>query len=221
MRKKLLAALIVALFCPLLLQARTKEGPDTISARRAFVEMPALVLDLLPKDTRLDMLDFYDVDSVWQAKNEFGGNSSLQTVAPDYLKVKITPVSDLQIKVLRNSKGNDVVMTIYTTGDDEGSRDSEVRFYDTSMQELDARKYFEAPRLRDFFEIPKGSITKMKEIEELIPFYTIEYTAAPGSNAVEGRLTIGELLTMEDMKIVSLFMKPEIKLLWNGNKLKS
>lgn len=201
------------------LSAKGKEAPDTISARRAFVEMPALVLDLLPVDTRLDMLAYFDADSIWDATNEFEGKSRLVNVTPDYLKVDITPVTSMQIKVLHAPKG-DVVLTIYTTGGDGESKDSDIRFYDASMKELDASKYFKVPLLKDFFNIPKGSATKMSEIEDLMPFYTIDFNASPDNDTLTGTLTPGDFLTVEDMKIVSLFMQPTVTYTWDGKKFK-
>lgn len=200
--------------------AGAKEVPDTISARRAFVDMPATVLELLPRSTRLDMLDFNDADSVYYAINERDGRSRLDTVTPDYVKVEVTPASDFQIKVFKDRKGNDIVMTIYTVGAEGDSRDSDIRFYNTRLEELDRNALLQLPQMRDFFEIPKGSLTKWKEIEELIPFYTVDYQASPGSDEITGQLTIGEFMNLEDMKLVSLFMKPGVRMAWDGKKLK-
>lgn len=195
-----------------------KAVSDTISARRAFVEMPSKVLDLIAKDTRLDMLDFFDADSVWQAKNELEGISCLETVTPTYLKVKITPVSTMQIKILKDKKGNDLVMTIYTTGAEGDSKDSDVKFYSPSMTELKSADYLKMPMLKDFFDIPRGSLTSMKEIEALVPFYTVEFKASANDDNLEAVFTPGDFMTLEDQKLVNLFLKPDIKYIWDGKK---
>lgn len=215
---KVVAIVVLTIAAPF--ASFAKEKSDTITARQAFINMPATVLDLLDKSTRMDMLDYFDTDSIWSAINEYNGMSRLQTVTPDYLSVEITPVSNLQIKILEDKKGNDVVMTIYTTGKPGETLDSDIRFYNTAMQELPTAKYLELPKLKDFFEFPKGSSTKMKEIEELLPFYSVNYKAAPGNNTVTGELITGDFVNLEDKKIVTLFLKPEIQLFWDGNKLK-
>ena len=222
MTKKLLLFLILILSMAASQSSSAKSAvsPDTISARRAFVEIPATVLDLLSKSTRLDMLDFWDVDSVYNAVNQMEGLSHLNEVTPDFLEVVITPVSTMQFKILKDKKGNDLVMTIYTVGGGREAKDSEIKFYDTSLQELDSSKLLELPELKEFFEIPRSSITKMKEIEEMIPFYTVCYQAAPGVDTVTGKLTIGQYMSEDDYHIVKLFEKPEIKMVWDGKKLK-
>lgn len=220
MKKYLLTILLSVIFSQISIHAKNKEIPDTISARRAFIEMPALVLDLLPKDTRLDMLAFWDVDSVWDATNEFEGKSRLTALTDDFAKVEITPVSTMQIKVLPYGKNGQVVMTIYTTGGDGESKDSDIRFYDTAMNELDSSKFFRIPDLKEFFSFPKGSKTKISEIEDIMPFYTIDFEASATDDTLTGRLTPGDFLTVEDLKLVSLFMVPEIKYIWNGKNFK-
>lgn len=208
----------VALMLPL---AAVAAAPaDTISVERAFVEIPAKTLDLLSRSARLDMLDYYAADSIYQAPNAMEGLSSLKTVGKDYIALRITPVTTLQLKVLKDKKGNDVVMSVYTVGADGQAPDSDVRFYSVRMEELPVAKYFVYPKLADFFEIPKGSLTKMKEIESLIPFPTIEYVADSDSSDLKARLTVGEFMTQDDYNIVKLFLRPEITLRWDGSKYK-
>ncbi|MDE5796892.1 MAG: DUF3256 family protein, partial [Muribaculaceae bacterium] len=90
----LLAAIIAAWVLTLLApEASGASRGDTISARRAFVELPATTLDLLPHDTRLDMLDYFDVDSIYRAPNTMDGRSWLETVTPNYVKLVMTSVS--------------------------------------------------------------------------------------------------------------------------------
>lgn len=222
MTKKLLilTALILSLGNFKTLAAKSSVNPDTISARRAFVKMPATVIDLLPKSTRLDMLDFFDVDSVYNAVNAMEGFSHLEAVTPDYLKVSITPVSTMQFKILKDKKGNDIVMTIYTVGGGREAKDSEINFYNSQMEPLDKDKYMKVPQLKDFFDIPRGSITTMKEIEQMIPFSTIEYNASPDSDVVTASLTVGQFMNQDDYNIVKLFERSSINLKWDGKTLK-
>ena len=59
------------------------EKADTISLRRAFIDFPSPALDLLTRSMRLDMLDYYEADSIYRVKNALEGLSSLDTVATD------------------------------------------------------------------------------------------------------------------------------------------
>lgn len=192
---------------------------DEFTARKAFEAIHCSALEILPTSIRLDMLDYWDVDSVYKASNAMNGLSWLEAVNPTYLKVRISSASTLEFKILKTKK-EDILMTVYTVGDDTQAMDSQVSFYDRELKELEAKKYFELPKVNDFFEIPKGSATKMKEIEEMIPFPTIYVTAFPDNNNLEARLTVEQYINQDDWNIAKLFVKPFITLEWKKDKYK-
>lgn len=218
------AGLIIVVMAVILLQPsamgreRTAEAVDTLTARRVFTNLPLSVLDLLGRSTRLDMLDYYDADSLWQAPNTLGGKSVLERVAPDYLSVRLTPVSTLQICILpQRNRATPLVMTLYTIGGAAESPDTEVRFFDSELKPVDSKKYFTQPELRDFISIPKGSKLKRSDIESAIPFATIAYIAVPGTPfQLMGRLTVGGYLSQEDRELVAPFLKKGLKWEWTG-----
>ena len=219
MIRKLLIVLILSMVTLLPSPAKSVVSTDSITARRAFVEMPATVLDLLSKSSRLDMLDFFDVDSIYRAVNALEGFSYLEKVTPDYLKVVVTPVSTLQFKILKDKKGNELVMTIYTVGGDSDAKDSDIRFFNAELEELDRSKLLKLPLLKDYFDIPRGDKTVLNEIEQLVPFSTVEFEAAPASNIVTGKLTVGNFMSQEDYGIVRRYERPGISLVWDGKTL--
>lgn len=200
--------------------ASAAEKPDTISMRRAFVDFPAPALDLLTKSMRLDMLDYYEADSIYSVANAMEGLSRLDTVTADYLKVEITPVTSLQLKLLKDRKGADLLMAVYTAGGDGQAPDSDVRFYDANLTELPAEKFLKYPRLKDFFSIPKGSLTSQKEIDSMIPFPTVEFEAYPGSGSLQARLTVENYINIDDFNIIKLFLKPQVTYTWDGKAFK-
>lgn len=206
---------ILALLPSLLCMGKKGESPDTISARRAFMEMPVGSLDMLSKNARFDMLAYFDNDSIYGATNNLKGKAYLQKVTDSFLQVKLTEVSTLQLKILKNKDGNDIIMTIYTVGRDGETLDSEIRFYDPRLAELPTEKYFPTPKLSDFFDT-KGYKTSMKDIESILPFYAIELKANPDNSNLTGRITIGDILTTEDMKLVEMFIRPGVTYVWNG-----
>lgn len=192
---------------------------EAFTSRTVFIRYEGSALEILPRSIRLDMLDYWDVDSVYKAVNVVGGLSYLENVSDNYLKVRISPVSSLEIKILPTKKEK-IAMTIYTVGDDPQAADSELKFYDESLNELETKKYFEAPQVKNFFDIPKGSVTSMKEIEQMIPFPTIAYTASPDNNNLEARLTVEKFINQDDWNIAKLFVKPSITLEWKKDKFK-
>lgn len=195
------------------------EAPKTFSAREAFEKIHCGALEILPSSARLDMLDYWDVDSIYKVTNAMNGLSWLEKVTPDYLKVRISPVSTLEFKLL-NSKKQQLVMTLYTIGDEIQAQDSQVKFYNEELVELPTSDYFEMPKVKDFFEIPKGSVTKMKEIEAMIPFPTVCITAFPDNDNLQARLTVEQYINQDDWNIAKLFVKPYIMLEWKKDKYK-
>lgn len=195
-----------------------------ITASEAFVRLPATELSILPAATRLNMIDYYaEADSLWEAPNAMEGVSQLQEVGPTYLKVKLTPVSDLQIKVLpgKNAKQSDVIMTLYTIGSDSDDfsdgADTEIRFYDAQMQPLKTEKYFKMPDFKKFFTIPRGSITTIKELQQMLPFTTVMWTASADSDNIVGKMTFTDAISQDDLNIIRLFATP-LTLRWKKGK---
>lgn len=210
--------LLSATFLPLAAMGAGKERADTISARRAFTEMAPGNLDLLPRDTRVDMLIYFDNDSIYSAVNNAGGKSRLQEVAPDYLSVSLTDASTLELKVLDRNDGSQIVMAVYTVGRPGEIQDSEVEFYDARMQPLQKDKIFRAPKTEAFLK--ETGKDRIRELESLLPFYAVAYDAAPGSATLTGRLTYGDLLPKEDQPRVEALLKPLLTFTWNGKEFK-
>lgn len=216
MKQKLLLVFLAALLMPAL--SRAKAPAESIDVRQAFEGLGIDVVELLDPETRSIMLQLYDQDSVPSLPNSAGGMATLKKVTPDFLEVELTDVSTLQLKVLKSSSGNDILMTLYTIGAAGDTRESEVRFFDAALKELDSHKILQTPPLSAFFSFPKGTKTKMKEIEALIPFETIDFSANPDNSDLKATLTVERALNVEDAKIVELFMLPDITLRWNGKK---
>lgn len=180
------------------------------TAREAFTYLDIPALDLLKRTTRLDMLDYLDADSVYKASNAMGGLSWIEQCTPDYIKLQLTPVSTLELKMLPTKKDGVVTMAIYTVGGDSQAEDSQITLTDEKLHPLETDKFFKAPELKDFFDIPKGSLTSMKEIKEMIPFPTVAYSASPDSNDLTARLTVEKFMNLDDWNIVKLFLRPSI-----------
>lgn len=186
----------------------------------AFYKVPLDVLDLLSNSSRLRMVEYKIArDSIINVTNNLEGLSHLNYMSETYMDVQLTPSSTLQIKVFKDKKDQPVIMTIYTVGNDETAMDSDVRFFDGDFQPLETRKLLNRPALKDFFEIPKGALTTYKEIEQMIPFPTYQFTAGEGDE-VTAKLTIGQAVSQDDLKILELFLRPGVTYRWDGKRLK-
>ena len=189
----------------------------SFTAREVFIKLHSPALEILPVDTRLDMLDYWDVDSIYKATNAMDGLSWLVNLKDDYLKVQISKVSTLELKILPY-KEHKLVLSIYTVGSEPQASDSQIDFLDENLIAIERDKVIEYPQLKDFFEIPKGSLTSMKEIRDMIPFPTMAFSANPDNNNLKAILTVEEFINQDDWNIIKLFLKPEITFDWKKDK---
>lgn len=201
--------------------AATASGQPVDNACSAFVNLPVNVLDILPRNVRIDMLTYFAADSIWQAPNSMEGLSHLETAGKDYLRVALTEVSDLQVRMLPYGKDRQIVMTIYTIGRGGQAPDSDVRFFDASLTELDRTKFFRYPQLKDYLDVPKGSLTSMKELTQMVAFPTYEFVTDAESTDLRGRLSVGEYMQTDDYNILKLYLRPGVTYLWNGKSYKA
>lgn len=194
-------------------------GPDasdaSLTASKVFAEAPLEVLDMLRPSTRLDMLDYYtQADSIFVATNALGGESRLLEVAPDYLKAEITPVSTLEIKILKTGN-KETVMTLFTTGGEGQARDTEVCFFDSALRPLDGEKLLKAPVLTDFFNL-KGSDVSEEDLREKVPYAAVEYTTGPGDEPLTAALTTLSVISKEDRDLLTPLMVKTMSAPWKN-----
>lgn len=188
--------------------------------KEVFTNLQTQPLEILKKTIRLDMLDYWDADSVFKARNVMNGESWIENMSDNYAKIRITPVSSLEIKILPVKKGEPIVMTIYTIGGNGQAKDSSVDFFDSSLKPLKDNELLKTPILKDFLSIPKGSSMKVSDLEKELPFTTIEYSASAESDDVLARLTVSDFLGKEESERITPFILPHITLRWDGRKLK-
>lgn len=191
------------------------ESTDTIAPLKVFAELPLEVTEMIRPSTRLDMIDYYtQADSLLTAANALGGESRIEEVAPDYMRVSVSPVSTLEIKMLHTGK-KPVIMTLYTTGDPEAARDTEVLFFDAELRPLESLKFLKAPKLTDFFTL-KGYGISEKELKEKIPYMAVEYTTGPGEAPLKATLTTVYVISQEDRDKLTPLLIPSLSSEWKG-----
>lgn len=195
---------------------------DTIApatAPEAFIDFDINVMEILDKGNRMAMVERYKAGRDPIGQNSHEGTSRIDTLTDDYVRATISPASRIQIKRLTGKKGETLFMTIYTIGGEDAAADSDIRFWNSSLKELPRKQYFRIPEIRDFFEIPRGCATTYKEIEGMIPFPTVTYEAAPGTDNITARQTAGKYINLDDWNIIKIFEKPEgIKYEWTGKR---
>lgn len=191
------------------------DGVETLTASKVFSELPLDVLDMLRPSTRLDMLDYYSqADSILTVQDALGGQSRLEQVSGDYMKVSVTPVSTLEIKILDSGK-NPIVMTLYTVGGEGVAKDTDIRFFDSRLRPVEKSKYIKTPSLADFFNL-KGSDINRAELDGKIPFMTVEFSTGPGQSPLMATLTSLETTAQEEADVLVPLLREPLSATWNG-----
>lgn len=216
------AAILLLLLAMPAVAKKTTVAVDTVTAAKAFLLMPQQDLDLLTKSMRQDMLDYMvERDSIYKKANIYMGLSWIEVMKPDYMRVHLSDVSSLQIKLLKQD-GNPLplVMTVYTIDDGNGTADSTVKFFNNAMQELPTAKFLALPDPKEFYNIPKDSPVSRRDIEDAMPFYTMDFTINPATGALCGRLTSADGLSHEQSERFKPYIRPELNWTWTGKKMK-
>lgn len=118
-------------------------------AKTCFKNMPDSICPLLSAVNRADFIDFLESKMKAEVTNNLGGKSEMTVLSPDYIRVKMTPQSSWQMKLLSVSDSTKVICTVSTVC--APACDSHVRFYTTEWKELPASTYLPSlPALDDF-----------------------------------------------------------------------
>ena len=200
------------------LTGAAREPADALTAEDVLVRMPAHTLDILTVSQRKDLLDYLKVDSIYNVMNVMEGFSHINPPVNDnYIQLQVPPVTRYTIRILPY-RDSCIAMTIYTVGDSVQAADSEIRFYDAAMNELDRDKFIKTVSSEDFLDRRKADGKLRKELRAMIPFPTVEYTVSPDGNRMDATLTVGEFLGQETMEKLAPYLVRTRSYVWNGKK---
>lgn len=136
--------LLISLFITISLQAQ--------NMKELFVAMPDTLVPLLTKVNREDFGDFLASKMKAEVRNRFGKTSEMTELTDDYLYLKMTSASSMEMKLLPLNDSLKVVCVIQTY--QAPVADSKVRFYDTDWNLLETSRFIDLPVDSLFFRTP-------------------------------------------------------------------
>ncbi len=137
--KKILFAILTA--CSLSVQAQ--------DMRSCFVNIPDSLSTLLTKVNREDFGDFLDSHMKAEVKNRFGKMSEMRALTADYLDLKVSSGSSVEMKLLPMNDSVNVICVVRTY---QGPvADSSVSFFDTAWHELPTSRFLDLPSESQFY----------------------------------------------------------------------
>lgn len=167
--------------------------------RELFADEPDDIFMILPKSTRLDMLDYYDVGRMVTMESNMASNKK---------ESRLLKVSDSQIDVAL-SGASQVSMTLLTENSDSIIAvvqtyqlpyfDSQISFFDTNWNRLNTKKYFTEPTVKSFI-IKGADKAKVNEILSLVKFALISYQIeqTDGVTTLTASLNLEGVMVKED-----------------------
>ncbi len=178
--------------------------------RTIFTEMPDSIIPLLTHSNRADCVDFLDAKMRARVTNRLDGHSELLQLTPDYLKMKLTGHTFLQMKLLPRSTGDTIICIINTVCAE--ACDSRIRFYTKEWKKIspDAR-LFKRPSIKEFFTTSDS----LNEILRIADMYLVELTLSPSGTTMQASYTMPAYMSRNDSIFVTKNMHP-IEYRWTG-----
>ena len=178
--------------------------------RKIFVEMPDSIIPLLTQSNRADCVDFIDAKMRARVTNRLDGHSELLQLTPDYLNIKLTSHTSMQMKLLPCLSGDTIICMINTVCAE--ACDSRIRFYTKGWQEIStATTLFKRPKIKEFFTAGE-SLDKISQIADI---YLVELKLSPTEATLQANYTMPAYMSRADSAFVTKSMHP-IDYRWTG-----
>ncbi len=166
--------------------------------RELFADEPDDIFILLPKSTRLDMLDYFDVGKMVKVENSLSSGkkvSRLLKVTDSSIDVAVTQSSQVSMTLLTSAKADSVIAVVQTY--QVPYFDSQISFYDVDWNKLNTSKYFDAPTVKSFI-LPGTDKKIVNDILQSIKFALISYSIEQADN---GDVTLTASLNLEGVMV--------------------
>lgn len=129
-RKQLSLILFIVFFLPS--SSCQAEGKRM---REVFAETPDSIFPFLTRNNRLDCIDFIENNMPARVKNRFESNSELKVLTDDYMLIRLSSRSQVEMKLVpRAAQGDTILCFVHTV--EAGAADSHVRFFTPEWKEL-------------------------------------------------------------------------------------
>ena len=166
--------------------------------RELFADEPDDIFILLPKSTRLDMLDYFDVGKMVKVENSLSSGkkvSRLLKVTDSSIDVAVTQSSQVSMTLLTSAKADSVIAVVQTY--QVPYFDSQISFYDVDWNKLNTSKYFDAPTVKSFI-LPGTDKKIVNDILQSVKFSLISYSVEQADN---GDVTLTASLNLEGVMV--------------------
>lgn len=211
-------AAVVAVAALLCLPAYADKVAGTIDIEEAFVNLPVAVTEILPKTSRLDMVEYLHHDSIAPGRTHLDSFSKIvPPVTTDCMRVRVTNSSLLTLRKLKKQNGDEILAVLYTLDGDRQAPDTQVWFFTPSWKEIKNSSLLPRMGMSDFIDFSGLSKSERNALESSVPFPTVEFSFPGGGTRLEAQLTVGQFLSEEVFEKIKPLLRKR-RLDWNGKK---
>lgn len=192
---------------------------QTIQAQKmrdVFAAMPDSVLTLLTKNNRLDCIDFIENNMEAKVRNRLDGFSVLEKLSDDYLSLKLTPVAQIEMKLLfRKDKLYSIAMAKTYAGP---VRSTHLVFYTPEWKVIKTDEMLSYPEYTSFWksDVHSDNRGKTEGLQKKLDIHFVTAAFSPDN----GNLTFAlqpALLEDKDSVEISKHLIPLVYQ-WNGKR---
>lgn len=175
-----------------------------------FISMPDQNIPQLENAWRKDLVDLYKSGKEARLKNTMNGFSSLDSLTSDYLSLKATERSTIEMKLLPLVNNTNVICMVRTVNGPVA--DSQVEFFTTDWEPLAVSDLF-TPVDADWFikEDTDKNSNAFQDAASRLDMNLIQYNLSPDNLTLTAIYTTPLYLSKEDRKKVIPFIKDSPK----------
>ena len=210
MRKILL--IFASFFCTLSVVAQ--------DMKTVFLAMPDSITPLLTKVNKEDCIDFLASDMKAEVKNRFGNVSEMKKLTDDYVLIRMTSQSTLEMKLLPLNDSVKVVCMVKTVC--ASACNSEVHFFSSDWkQELSQKALLQIPKAEEFFLTPDFIVPEYMEARKKADMDLMKASLSADNASLSIWYTTPDYLNQEDReKLLPYLRKEPMILQWESGRFK-
>lgn len=186
-------ALKISTFCLFLICQLVGVQAQTVSS--VFLQLPQRFLPELSMETKRDLIEFYRNGNLAVMPSVFGGKVTLEKLSADYLKIKTSERSHVQLKLLRDTDSTECLALVQTaTG---VLNDSRVQFMDLQFKPLNTIRL---PGIlkEDFLNVSGMSVQEKEQCIQMLPNrLALEFFFQPDSDTLMVKSSLKLDLSLE------------------------
>lgn len=199
------------LFCCLSMQAQDMKS--------LFVALPDSLSPLLTEVNRADFGDFLASNMKAEVKNRLGNTSEMLKMTDDYLELKLTEVSTVEMKLLPLNDSVKVICVVHTFKGP--ASDSHISFYDTSWKKLSAGQFLTLPKEDDFYRQPVSEVQadSLKNLRVRADMFLLKANLSATNRILSFTYATPEYLDKETAEEIKPFLVAEpLKYFWQEGR---